>query len=71
MKIFIENICFVQNSVNGWKSGLTSAPSILEFGVVCKELKIQKEVCCNWLVSTISLIEYLKGVKLNQHLKWE
>ena len=35
MKIFIENIYFVQNSVNNLKLGLTLAPSMLEFDVAC------------------------------------
>ena len=35
MKIFIENIYFVQNSVNNLKLGLTLAPSMMEFDVAC------------------------------------
>ena len=35
MNIFIENICFAQNSVNDLELGLTSAPSMLEFDVAC------------------------------------
>ena len=33
MKIFIENIYFVQNRVNNLELDLTSAPSMLEFDV--------------------------------------
>mgnify|MGYP007048343969 CR=1 FL=1 len=33
MNIFIENMCFVQNSVNDLELGLTSAPSMFEFDV--------------------------------------
>ena len=35
MKIFIENIYFVQYSVNDLGIGMTSAPSMLEFDVAC------------------------------------
>ena len=35
MKIFIENIYFVQYSVNDLGIGMTSAPSMLEFDVTC------------------------------------
>ena len=35
MKIFIENIYFVQNRVNNLELDLTSAPSMLKFDVAC------------------------------------
>ena len=45
MNVFIGNKFFVQNSVNDWKLGLTSAPSMLEFVVVCSKMFITPLKC--------------------------
>ena len=45
MNIFIGYKFFVQNSVNHWKLGLTLAPSMLEFVVVCSKMFITPLKC--------------------------
>ena len=43
--ILIENIYFVQNRVNNLELDLTSAPSMLEFVVVCSKMFISQLKC--------------------------